>query len=115
MTCIKSEKYHVSPLVPLLSPQEIDEKNSKKIFLGYFYRSKSLIFGPKKFFKTFLAAFSTTSKFFFFKTKIVPGIEYGSSDKYLKVKNCDKNTVTKLDNLPIYPKNNTLSKDLLMV
>jgi hypothetical protein len=35
------------PLVPVQRPQEIDEKNSKKVFFGYLYRSKYLIFGPK--------------------------------------------------------------------
>jgi hypothetical protein len=42
-----------SHLVPVQRSQEIDEKNSKKVFFGYFYRSKYLIFGPKKFLKNF--------------------------------------------------------------
>jgi hypothetical protein len=37
-------------MVPVQSPQEIDEKNSKK---DYLYRSENLIFGPKKFLKNF--------------------------------------------------------------
>jgi hypothetical protein len=48
-----------SPLVPVQRPQEIDEKKSKKSFFGYLYRSKYLIFGPKKFLKNFGAAFGT--------------------------------------------------------
>jgi hypothetical protein len=35
-----------SPLVPVQRPQEIEEKNSKKVLFGYLYRSKYLIFGP---------------------------------------------------------------------
>jgi hypothetical protein len=34
-------------------------KKFKKSFFGYLYRSKYLIFGPKKFLKNFLAAFGT--------------------------------------------------------
>jgi hypothetical protein len=47
------------PLVPVQRPQEIDEKNSKKVFFGYLYRSKYLILGPKKLLKNFGAAFGT--------------------------------------------------------
>jgi hypothetical protein len=49
-----------SPLVPVLSPQEIEEKNSKKRFLGFLYRIKNfqnffgliwyLVLPPKFFF-----------------------------------------------------------------
>jgi hypothetical protein len=48
-----------SHLVPVQRPQEIDEKNSKIVFFGCLYRSKYLIFGPKKFFKNFGAEFGT--------------------------------------------------------
>jgi hypothetical protein len=39
-------------LVPVLSPQEIEEKNSKKVFLGISIGPKTLILGLKKFLKT---------------------------------------------------------------
>jgi hypothetical protein len=72
-TGTKSEKYHFSvfvpvlnpiittfsPLVPVQSPQDIEEKNTKKVFFGYLYQSKYRIFGPKKVLKNFLAAFGT--------------------------------------------------------
>jgi hypothetical protein len=48
-----------SHLVPVQRPQEVDEKYSKKVFFGYLYRSKCLIFEPKKFLKNFGAAFGT--------------------------------------------------------
>ena len=48
-----------SHLVPVQRPRKIEEKNSKKVFFGYLYRSKYLIFRPKKFFKNFGAAFGT--------------------------------------------------------
>jgi hypothetical protein len=35
-----------SPLVPVQSIQEIEEKNSKKVFFGLLFLSKYLIFGP---------------------------------------------------------------------
>ena len=39
-----------SPLVPVQRPQEIEEKNSKKVFLWAFVPIyKYLIFGPKNF------------------------------------------------------------------
>jgi hypothetical protein len=69
----EEQKFNFSPLIPVLntksstfsslgpvqSPQEIEEKNSKKVFFGYLYRSKDFIFGPKKFLKNFLAGFGT--------------------------------------------------------
>jgi hypothetical protein len=48
-----------SHLVPVQRPQEIEEKNSKKVFYEYLYWSKYLIFGTKKFLKHFGAAFGT--------------------------------------------------------
>ena len=48
-----------SHLVPVQRPQEIEEKNSEKVFFGYLYRSKYLIFGPKHFLKNFGAEFGT--------------------------------------------------------
>jgi hypothetical protein len=56
---LKPKSTNFSPLVPVQSPQEIDEKISKKSFFGHLYRSKYLIFGHKKFLKIFLAAFGT--------------------------------------------------------
>jgi hypothetical protein len=61
-----------SHLVPVQRPQEIEEKNSKKILFGYLYRSKYLIFGSKKFMKNFGAAFIT----WYSKKKI---LNYGST------------------------------------
>jgi hypothetical protein len=57
------------------SPQEIEEKNSKKVLFGYLYRSKYIIFGPKKCLKNYLAAFGTWCYLqkFFLKTRVVPG------------------------------------------
>jgi hypothetical protein len=46
-----------SHLVPVQRPQEIEEKNSEKIFFGFLYRSKYLIFGPKKILKKSEAEF----------------------------------------------------------
>jgi hypothetical protein len=67
--------YRFQPLVPVLSPkgtafstavtgtkrrpQEIEEKNSKKVYFEYLHRSNYLIYGPKKFLENFLAAFGT--------------------------------------------------------
>jgi hypothetical protein len=49
-----------SDLLPVQRPQEIEEKNSKKVFCyGYLYQSKYHIFGPKIFLKNFGAAFGT--------------------------------------------------------
>jgi hypothetical protein len=48
-----------SPLVPVQRPQEIDEKNSKKVF-----------FGPKNFLKNFGAAFGT---WYYLRKKIKKG------------------------------------------
>jgi hypothetical protein len=70
-----------SPLVPILNPksttfspwvpvQRPQEKKSKKVFFGYFYGSKDLIFGTKKFLKIFWQHLvpGTTFKKFIFKT-----------------------------------------------
>jgi hypothetical protein len=59
-------------LVTVLSPQEIEYKKLKKVFFGYFYRSKDLIFGPRKFLKNFVAAFGTQEK------NLVPSTKYES-------------------------------------
>ena len=48
---LNSKSTTFSHLVPVQRPQEIEEKNSEKVFFGYLYRSKYLIFGPKKFFE----------------------------------------------------------------
>jgi hypothetical protein len=68
-----------SHLVPVQRPQEVDEKQSKNIFFGHLYRSKYLIFGPKKLLKNFGAAFGTWYYLqkIFFKTMVVPGTKYG--------------------------------------
>jgi hypothetical protein len=50
-------------LVPVQRPQEIEEKTSKKVFFGYLYRSKYLIFGPKNFLKNFGAALAAGAAF----------------------------------------------------
>jgi hypothetical protein len=42
-----------SHLVPVQGPQEIEEKNSKKVFFGYLYGFIYFMFGPKKFLKNF--------------------------------------------------------------
>jgi hypothetical protein len=63
-------------LVPVQRPQEIEEKSSKNVSFGFLYRSKYLIFGPKKFLKNFGAAFGAWYYFKkkkFSKTKVVPG------------------------------------------
>jgi hypothetical protein len=52
----KTQKHH---FLPVQSPKKIEEKNSNKVFFGYLYRSKYLIFRPKKFSKNFGAAFVT--------------------------------------------------------
>jgi hypothetical protein len=46
-----------SHLLPVQRLQEIEEKNSKKVFFRYLYRSKYLIFGPKKILKNFKDAY----------------------------------------------------------
>ena len=48
-----------SPLVPVQRPQEIDEKKSKKVFLGICTGPNTLFFEPKKCLKNNEAAFGT--------------------------------------------------------
>jgi hypothetical protein len=48
-----------SPLVPVQSPQEIEEKNSKKLFLGIYIGPNTLYLDLIKFLKNFLAVFGT--------------------------------------------------------
>jgi hypothetical protein len=73
-----------SPLVQVQSPQEIQENNSKKVFFGYLYRSKYIIFGHKKLLKNCSTAFGTCYYLqnFFLKTKVVHVPNTGSSGIY---------------------------------
>jgi hypothetical protein len=50
---------------------EIEEKILKKVFFGYLYRSKYLIFGLKKCIKNFGAAFGT---WYYLQKKFVKSI-----------------------------------------
>jgi hypothetical protein len=49
----------LSPLVPVQRPQEIDEKNSKKVFFWVFVPVQIPFFWTKKFLQNFGAAFVT--------------------------------------------------------
>jgi hypothetical protein len=49
VTVLNSKSITFSPLLPVQRPQEIEEKNSKKVFIVFLYRSKYLIFGLKIF------------------------------------------------------------------
>ena len=56
-TKMLSVNFLFPPLVPVLSPREIEEKNSISSFLDIFTRPKDVIFRSQKFLQNLLAAF----------------------------------------------------------